>query len=132
MFRLSLLGLNNPLWLVRQLSWRMPKAIYFDTEKNLQKLFHFILILRSYIVKELTQSEIEKTEHLSKVCSFLVANQTDTDRKLNFGVTASKRNMTYSTARPGTGNESDVTDMPLTTLFVNQNSTARCLFEFTL
>ena len=57
-------------------------------------------------MKELTQSEIEKTEHLSKACSLLVANQTDIDRKLNFGVTTSKRNVTTSMPRSKPGNES--------------------------
>ena len=75
-------------------------------------------------MKELTQSEIEKTERLSKACSQLVANQTGIDRKLNFGVAADKRNLSIASTKPKASNESRSIDKARTR-FEGQKLTTR-------
>lgn len=77
---------------------------------------NFIIIFRSYFVKELTQSEIEKTERLSKACSQLVSNQT--------GLVADKKNLSYTNSKPKATNESRSTDKTKTR-FEGQKLTTR-------
>jgi len=76
-------------------------------------------------VKELTQSEIEKTEHLSRVCSQLVANETNS--KLNFGATGEMKNVSSTTQSARISNKTKHIEksknrfesLKLTTLYVN-------------
>ena len=56
-------------------------------------LYLFIYFFRSFVVKELTAEELEKTERFAKACSDILSSEKKSEEeKLSFGVALDKRN----------------------------------------
>jgi hypothetical protein len=56
----------------------------------------FSIYFRSFVVKELTPEELEKTERFAKACSDILKSEKSEEEKLSFGVALDKRNASVS------------------------------------
>jgi len=64
---------------------------------RINKLFFlFSIYFRSFVVKELTPEELEKTERFAKACSDILKSEKSEEEKLSFGVALDKRNASVS------------------------------------
>lgn len=91
-FKILKIPLWNPLRIIIYVKIFTRESKSFQTKIKKNKKKDFCFVFRSFVVKELTPEELEKTEYFAKACTEILKSEKSENEKLSFGIPIDKRN----------------------------------------